>query len=132
MNLKNLATFTLVACSALGIAACGDDGDNNNAADSSNDAADDTSDETVSSEPAPSGASAITIEGFAFAFPEEVAAGSVGVTNNDAAQHTITDDGGSFDFSIDANASTAIELAAGSYDVHCNIHPTMTGTLTVV
>jgi plastocyanin len=127
---RSVGMIALAAACALGLAACsGDDDDDSPTVEST------ASDGTDPGPTEPNGSSndnALTIEGFAFVFPAEVGAGSVDVVNNDAAQHTITDDGGSFDHSIDANASTSIDLAAGTYEVHCNIHPTMTGTLTVV
>lgn len=76
----------------------------------------------------------ITIEDFAYAIPSEVKAGDlVTITNADGSDHTFTDDAGTFDVAVSASGGTA-ELtapAAGTYDVVCTIHPSMSGTLTV-
>ncbi len=123
---KTLGTIALAACCGLAFSACGGDDDEKTNSTPGSTGTDPTEPDGLPTD------DGLAIEGFAFAFPAEVSAGSVGVVNNDPAQHTITDDAGSFDFSIDASASTSIELTAGTYEVRCTIHPTMTATLTVV
>lgn len=76
----------------------------------------------------------ISIEGFAFSQPEEVAeGGTVTVTNNDSTTHTWTSDDGVFDSSgISPGESYEFTFQdAGTYSFFCNIHPSMTGSITV-
>lgn len=77
----------------------------------------------------------IQIEGFAFSTIDPVAPGAeIAVANLDGAQHTLTADDGSFNTGgLDGGATLAITApdAAGTYTFICNIHPTMTGSLTV-
>ena len=82
-----------------------------------------------------SGAAAVTIKGFAFA-PEtlQVKAGDeVTITNDDGTDHTFTLDDGSFDSGhIGAGKSATHTFdSAGSFSFHCEIHPTMKGTVEV-
>jgi len=53
--------------------------------------------------------------------------------NGDGTNHTVTDDGGSFDsFTLGSGDSfTHTFTAAGTYNYHCKIHPTMTGIIIV-
>lgn len=78
--------------------------------------------------------SEIEIADFAFVGAEEVAAGTtVVVTNTDSASHTWTAADGSFD-SGTLGEGSSFEFTfdeAGTFDYFCNIHPTMTGTITV-
>lgn len=79
---------------------------------------------------------AATIAGFGF-HPASLTV-SVGDTitwtNDDAASHTVTADDGSFDTGrLGRGASGAHTFtAAGTFAYHCAIHPSMTGTVTVV
>jgi plastocyanin len=76
----------------------------------------------------------ITIEGFAFSEPEVLAeGGTVIVTNNDSTTHTWTSGDGVFDSSgIGPGESFEFTFeGAGTYPFFCNIHPTMTGSITV-
>ena len=113
---------------AFGAAACGDDDDDPAVAADASDAAD------AAEEEAPGGA-AITIAGFAFD-PEttEVDAGTtVTVTNDDSAAHTWTADDGAFDSGQLAGGDEFEHTFAdaGTFAFHCEIHPAMTGTVTV-
>jgi plastocyanin len=63
-----------------------------------------------------------------------VATGStITLDNKDSVTHTFTVDGQDVDVTVDGSTTgtATIDLAAGSYDFHCKIHPSMTGTLTV-
>jgi plastocyanin len=78
---------------------------------------------------------AVRIAGFAFA-PDSASAKvgeSVKWTNEDSATHTVTADDGAFD---SGNLSGGKEFSftfdkAGTFAYHCNIHQSMTGTVTV-
>jgi plastocyanin len=77
----------------------------------------------------------VTIADFAFD-PDSVtvaSGGVVAVSNEDGTTHTFTSDEGGFDCSIEAGetANVVVDAAAGDYEFHCTIHPTMTGTITV-
>jgi len=76
----------------------------------------------------------ISIDGFAFSEPDPLAAGgTVTVTNNDSTTHTWTSSDGGFDSSgISPGESFEFTFEeAGTYSYFCNIHPTMTGSITV-
>lgn len=83
---------------------------------------------------APSGAD-LAIRNFAFApNPLRIRAGTtVTVTNHDGATHTWTADGGGWDSGQIPSGGTARHTftTAGSFSYHCNIHPSMTGTVQV-
>jgi len=55
------------------------------------------------------------------------------VTNTTAAPHTMTADGGAFSSgTVSPNSSITMTFSTpGTYPYHCQIHPYMTGTLTV-
>jgi plastocyanin len=82
---------------------------------------------------APAGA-ALEISGFQFGAVTVGAGGQVTVNNRDGAPHTVTADDGAFDSGqVGGGGATTFSApsAAGSYDFHCDIHPEMSGTLTV-
>lgn len=77
----------------------------------------------------------VTIQDFAFQ-PRTVTVGvgdSVTWTNQDGVGHTATADDGSFDTdTIAAGSSASVTFdSAGSFPYHCEIHPSMTGTVVV-
>jgi plastocyanin len=78
---------------------------------------------------------AVVIADFAFSIPSGLDAGAtVTVENDDSTTHTFTADGGEFDSgNVAGGESTEITLPAepGDYDVHCEIHRSMSGTVTV-
>jgi plastocyanin len=54
------------------------------------------------------------------------------VVNEDDTEHTFTADDGSFDVDVPAGETVTVDaLDAGTYDFHCNIHASMSGTLDV-
>ncbi len=79
----------------------------------------------------------VTIQNFAF-HPDcfkAASASAITIENKDGTTHTFTIDGTDVDVSIDGGQTFNGEsagLAPGSYDFHCKIHPTMTGTVIVV
>ena len=76
----------------------------------------------------------ITIEDFSFGAPIEVSTGeTVTVTNADGAPHTWTAEDGTFDSGTIGGGET-FEYAfdePGTFAFFCEIHPGMTGTITV-
>ena len=82
-----------------------------------------------------SGDAQATIAGNAFdpATISLTAGQSVTFTNEDGVAHTVTLDDGSCDTgNIAGGSGVTVEFtAAGSYPFHCNIHPSMTGTVEV-
>ena len=80
------------------------------------------------------GKPALKIKDFAFSALTVPAGATVEVTNADGAPHTVTADDGSFDTkTIDGGgtASFVAPSAPGAYAIHCNIHGSMKGTVTV-
>ena len=77
----------------------------------------------------------VNIQNFAFDPPEVTAAvgETIGWTNADSAPHTATPDDGACDTGNIAQDATAglVFDAAGTYTYHCNVHPNMTGTITI-
>lgn len=77
----------------------------------------------------------VTIEAFDFGAPIAVGRGaSITVTNVDGVAHTLTASDGQFDtgnIGGGASASLTAPSASGSYAFLCQIHPSMTGTLSV-
>ena len=139
------ASLTIAAAALLAVGCSGDDesattSDTEPAAEA--DAAPESeapADEAPADEAPAEGASAsgaaIEIEGFAFSSLDPVAPGTeITVSNLDGAQHTLTADDGSFNTGgLDGDATTTITApdAPGTYSFICNIHPQMTGSLTV-
>src|SRR4029077_6936641 len=105
-----------ISALALGLAACGSSAKSTTPAASS------------------SGTAQITIDDSFPLHPTPVKAGStVTVKNDSTSQHTVTQDGGGFNVTIDPGktATFTAPSKAGSYKYHCNIHNFMHGTLTV-
>ncbi|MFJ8429932.1 cupredoxin domain-containing protein [Kitasatospora sp. NPDC094019] len=88
---------------------------------------------------APAGAVTVTIKDFLFGPATlTVAPGtSITVTNQDSTGHTLTaiaPNAGAFDTGLleqGRSATITAPTAPGSYPFHCDVHPTMTGTLVV-
>lgn len=61
------------------------------------------------------------------------AGGTLEIVNSSGVEHTFTADDASFDQSYGSDESIAVDVPdePGDYPFHCEIHPTMTGTLTV-
>jgi plastocyanin len=74
----------------------------------------------------------LTISGNQFSAASVTAGTEFTITNNDSVGHTVTDDGGSFDVSVPAGGTATLTIPkAGSYAIHCKIHASMHGTITV-
>ena len=94
-----------------------------------------TTTDDAPSDPSNSSAANVTIDNFAFGPSSlEVSAGTeVTWTNQQGSPHTITADDGSFtsdNIAKDGTFSFTF-LTPGTYTYHCEIHPNMTGTITV-
>jgi plastocyanin len=79
-------------------------------------------------------ASGITIRSFKFVpNPLTVKVGAtVGVTNDDGTNHSLTADDGTFDTGVFSTGSKTIQLTrAGTFKFHCQVHNFMTGTINV-
>ena len=124
-----LALFVSVA---VVFGACGG-GDDEEATDNET-AAEDTDDGATDDADGGGGGGSITIEGFKFTNATAAPGASVSVSNQDSSAHTATADNGEFDSgNIEGNAEGSITAPdkAGEYAFHCEIHPSMKGTLTV-
>ena len=91
--------------------------------------------DTTPAAPVPA-AGGITIQGFAFVnSPISVKVGApIVITNLDNTEHTVTaDDGSSFGSdAVRGNKTATLTVSkAGTFTFHCNIHPSMKGTLVV-
>ena len=88
-----------------------------------------------SSSSSSSGNPVITMQNTAFNVAGPVKAGAtVDIKNNDPFTHTVTsDDGTSFNVSVDAGKTATITAPSkpGTYKFHCNIHSNMHATLIV-
>lgn len=152
MSSKPLLAAALVALS-LGLVACGSSGSDSSSegetapagqesgsAAGTEGASGSEEGETSESEPAPSGEAAkaekVQIVEFTYE-PDPVVVqvgGKVTWQNQDSAPHTATADDGSFDTGTIAKGKigSATFKEAGTFTYHCEIHPTMHGTVEVV
>jgi plastocyanin len=97
-------------------------------------AAADTETTAAGAEGGAGGATTVTIQNFSFGDPIEVSVGdTVTFENADSAPHTATADEGGFDTGNIAPGESADVTfdEAGEFTYHCNIHSSMTGTVTV-
>ena len=75
---------------------------------------------------------ALTIENTSFGAASVTAGTQFTIQNKDSARHTVTDDAGSFDISVPGGGTAPLTIPkAGTYKIHCNIHASMHGTITV-
>ncbi len=138
-------SLAMVAAISLVLAACGDDDDASSGAAVTEPAAVDATTPPAATDAAgteaPAGTDApaaggaeIVISGFAFSEDLTVAVGTtITVRNDDSAGHTWTSDDGAFDSGlIEAGATFEFTFTeAGTFPFHCDVHPSMTGTVTV-
>lgn len=130
---------------AIGVTACGDDSEPTDAQGSTTESTTESTTATTAdpyggaTSPADGGADAaagptVTAEGFAFSELTVAPNAEFTFANADGATHTLTADDGSFDSaSVAAGESTTLAAPStpGTYAFHCEIHPSMAGTLTV-
>jgi plastocyanin len=144
---------------SLGLAACGSSGSDSSepapsvaeevegageeagaSAEEAGEEAEEAGEEAAESEPAPSGeaqkAEKVQIVEFSYE-PDPVVVqvgGKVTWQNEDSAPHTATADDGSFDTGTieEGKLGSATFKEAGTFTYHCEIHPTMHGTVEVV
>jgi plastocyanin len=136
-----LLAAALVVGLALGATACGDDGDDTGSGPgTSTTASGGTTDDAYGSTSGGDGGSSdkpsVVAQGLAFDGDLTVAPGEEFVFDNQSnAPHTLTADDGEFDSGEVAGGSQSDPMAApdepGDYGFHCEIHSSMTGTLTV-
>ena len=111
--------------------ACGG-GDDDEATDTDTSAED--TDDSASGGGGGGGGGTITIDAFKFTNATAAAGAEVAVDNKDGSAHTVTGDKDEFDSgNVDGGAKGKITAPdkAGEYPFHCDIHPSMKGTLTV-
>jgi plastocyanin len=135
--LQRAAIALLAGALAMG-AACGDDNEDTTAASQqtpSTSAAAAATTTTVAATTTTGAANKITIQNFTFSGIDSAKANTNWtVTNQDSVPHTVSADDGSFKFDVAAGETKSFTkpLAAGSYPIHCDVHPSrMKGTLVV-
>ena len=129
---QRIVTGLLVAALALFGAACGDDDDESAGSQSATTAATATTLATTTT----AAPNVLTIQNFTFMGIDNTRAvsGTWTITNSDTVPHTVSAVDGSFVWRVEPGQTTPFTrtLAAGSYPIKCDIHPTrMTGTLVV-
>jgi plastocyanin len=112
---RRILILLAVALLGLGLAACG------------------SSSKSGSGNDGGSANAQITIKNLTFSSTPVKAGSTVTVKNNDGFDHTVSADDGSFDVTVhgDSTATFTAPSKAGEVKFHCNIHPSMHGTLTV-
>jgi len=134
---RRLLALAAAGLLVLGLAACGSDDDDSSSGDTTATTAAGGSTDTTAAEASdtPAEPTAPVIENFTFVpDPIEVTVGdTVTWTNNDGTTHTVTADDDSFDSgNLDSGATFPQTFdEAGEFSYHCNIHSSMTGTVTV-
>lgn len=84
---------------------------------------------TAASSSAPA---ALTIQNTSFGGASVSAGTEFTIANKDTATHTVTDDGGSFDVRVAGGGTETLMIPKpGTYAIHCKIHASMHGTITV-
>ena len=115
-------TLFIAAAAAMTLGACS----------SSTKTATSTTKPSVSTETPSTGANVLTIKNLAFSTLTVKAGDSISIVNADSTDHTVTADNGTFDIAAAAGSTTALVVPkAGTYAIHCKIHASMHGTITV-
>jgi plastocyanin len=111
-----------LAATALLLGACGDDDDS-----------DSSSDTTASSDAGSGGAEGtLDVTSFNYSDVSAPAGGTLEVINESGGDHTVTADDGEFDVELPDGETVEVPVPSepGEYGFHCEIHPSMTATLT--
>ena len=75
---------------------------------------------------------ALTIQNTSFGAASVTAGTEFTIANKDTATHTVTADDGSFDVRVAGGGTETLTIPkAGTYAIHCKIHASMHGTITV-
>jgi plastocyanin len=93
-----------------------------------------TSTSTSTSTSASTSAAEFTVKGYKFPAFTASSGQRLTLIDGDGEPHTVTADDGSFDsgsFDNNAAGSLVAPTKPGTYAVHCTVHPSMRGTLTV-
>jgi plastocyanin len=119
---RGVLVATGLAAVALLLGACGDDDDS------------DSSSDTTASSDAGSGGGEGTLDVTSFNFSDvsAPAGGTLEVINESGGTHTVTADDGEFDVELPDGETVEVPVPSepGEYGFHCEIHPSMTATLT--
>ncbi len=77
-------------------------------------------------------APALTISGNNFSAASVTAGTEFTIANNDSVGHTVTDEADAFDVAVPGGGTASLTITApGTYQIHCKIHGSMAGTITV-
>jgi plastocyanin len=119
----------LLVTLALAVAAggCGDDDDADSAADTTAAPEDGGGDSGAAA-----GDGTLDVTSFDFSDVSAPAGGTLEVVNSSGGAHTVTADDGAFDEELPDGETIEVPVPAepGEYPFHCEIHPSMTATLT--
>jgi plastocyanin len=75
---------------------------------------------------------ALTIQSSSFSVANVTAGTAFTISNKDGVTHTVTDDGGTFNVRVPGGGTETLTIPkAGTYKIHCEIHASMHGTITV-
>ncbi len=75
---------------------------------------------------------ALTIQSLSFSAASVTAGTAFTISNKDGVTHTVTDDGGTFSVRVPGGGTETLTIPkAGTYKIHCEIHASMHGTITV-
>lgn len=75
---------------------------------------------------------ALKISGYSFGAVTAAAGQTITVSNADSVLHSVTADDGSFTVDVPAGGTADLVVAAaGTYAIHCRIHQSMTGSITI-
>lgn len=118
-----LAALTLL------LSACGDDDDGS----SSDTTAEPEGDDASGGDDSGGGAAELDVTSFDFSDVTAPAGGTLEVVNESGGDHTVTADDGEFDEELPDGETVEVPVPSepGEYGFHCEIHPSMTATLTV-
>jgi plastocyanin len=133
---RGLAAAAAALLLVVGLAACGDDGDDTETGDETTTTAASTGGADDPGSDDADGGTTEGIEAQDFALTSLTVAPGAEVTVSNVGQkpHTATADDGAFDSGTiqpGATGSVTAPTEPGSYPFHCEIHPSMAGTLTV-